>query len=305
VLTGIALTLWLVAGLFDAGGLRGRCVQVWRGLPWLRGTLLAVVLTLPWYLLAERRTPGFLNYFIVGEHLQRFLVSGWTGDLYGQGHAEPRGTIFWFAFLGWLPWSVVVPLLLALAWWWRRAGVLAAPTLIVRSELAYLFAWVLASLLFFAISRNILPSYILPGLPAFGLLVALLALWVASVRAAVWWLWLASAGVPVLVCGLLAINPGFMDERSQRTLLKNWTLGTPLVYIAGRPLSADFYSRGQAVLSDKSADMDAWLSGPGMKDGKPITLVMERPVYDSFAPVRLQGWRIVAEHGGSVMLRKP
>ena len=305
VLTGIALALWLLAGALSAEGLRARCLRVWRNLPWLRGSLLVAVLTLPWYLLAEQRTPGFLNYFIVGEHIQRFLVSGWTGDLYGQGHAEPRGTIFWFAFLGWLPWSVVVPLMLALAWWWRSTGVLRRSPVASNGELQYLLAWVLASLLFFAISRNILPSYILPGLPAFGLLVAMLGIWLASARPAVWWLWLASAAIPAAVCALLVVNPGFMDDRSQRGLLKQWTLGTPLIYLEGRPLSADFYSRGQAVLADKPADVERWLAGPGVKDGQPISLVMERFVYERQPPERLRGWRIAAEHGGFVLLRKP
>ena len=44
---------------------------------------VTLLLSLPWYWLAEQKTPGFLNYFILGEHWQRFVVAGWQGDLYG------------------------------------------------------------------------------------------------------------------------------------------------------------------------------------------------------------------------------
>jgi hypothetical protein len=56
---------------------------------------------LPWYLLAEWKTPGFLDYFIVGEHFKRFLVSNWQGDRYGNA----RGTICLFLLLASLPWG--------------------------------------------------------------------------------------------------------------------------------------------------------------------------------------------------------
>ncbi|HCN72611.1 MAG TPA: phospholipid carrier-dependent glycosyltransferase, partial [Pusillimonas sp.] len=55
-------------------------------LPWSKGLALMAVLCVPWYVLAEIKTPGFLNYFIVGEHFRRFLDPGWSGDLYGSAH---------------------------------------------------------------------------------------------------------------------------------------------------------------------------------------------------------------------------
>ena len=47
-----------------------------RALPWFGGTLIVLVLVVPWYVLAESKTPGFLHYFLVGEHLARFLDPG-------------------------------------------------------------------------------------------------------------------------------------------------------------------------------------------------------------------------------------
>jgi 4-amino-4-deoxy-L-arabinose transferase-like glycosyltransferase len=86
VMTDIALGLWL-AWTRDWRA-------IWCGLPWLRGLLLTAALTLPWYLAAESATPGFLRYFIIGEHWQRFTQPGWTGDLYGNGHVRMRGLIW-------------------------------------------------------------------------------------------------------------------------------------------------------------------------------------------------------------------
>ena len=176
VITGLALFIWVAwAGAWGV---------VWQRLPWWRGALLTALLSLPWYLLAEHRTPGFLQYFIVGEHFQRFLVSGWTGDLYGQGHPVARGLIWWFGFGGFLPWTLVA--LLALGVLWRKPSAVSLqgqgePAVALGHSLGrhakewqYLVAWTVAPLLFFTSARNILEAYVLPGLPAFALLATLL-----------------------------------------------------------------------------------------------------------------------------------
>ena len=92
-------------------------------LPWLSGGVLLAVLVVPWYWAAERATPGFLDYFLIGEHWKRFTQPGWTGDLYGAAHARPRGVIwaFWLGVA--LPWSLA-----AVAW-------LARAALLRRTEL--------------------------------------------------------------------------------------------------------------------------------------------------------------------------
>src|SRR3546814_706681 len=59
-----------------------------RCLPWVGGILLMLAIALPWYLLAEHRTPGFLRYFIVGENIERFINPGWAGDKFGSRSEE-------------------------------------------------------------------------------------------------------------------------------------------------------------------------------------------------------------------------
>src|SRR5665647_2327428 len=102
VLAGIPIAVWAV--------LTGNVAKVLRNLPWLRGGLLTIVLAGPWYMLAEQHTPGFLNYFLVGEHWHRFVTSGWKGDLYGTAHAFPRGSIWLFAVAACLPWALLTPI---------------------------------------------------------------------------------------------------------------------------------------------------------------------------------------------------
>src|SRR5260221_1887847 len=100
--------------------------EVWAGLPWVTGSLLLAALVVPWYWAAEKASPGFLEYFLIGEHWKRFTQPGWTGDLYGAAHARPRG-IIWLFWLGVaLPWSLVVAGWLARAAVKRRADFYAA-----------------------------------------------------------------------------------------------------------------------------------------------------------------------------------
>ena len=195
--------------------------DAWTRLPWITGTLLAAVLVVPWYLAAERATPGFLDYFLVGEHWKRFVQPGWKGDLYGSGHARPRGTIWLFWIAAALPWSLP-----AIGWLGRaavsRRGELAR--LALDRWQCYLLLWTIAPMLFFMLSGNILATYVLPGIPAFALLLA--AIWHApasdarEVRSPVRY---AMAAGLILSIGfaavILVLRPRFETGLSQRALV--------------------------------------------------------------------------------------
>jgi 4-amino-4-deoxy-L-arabinose transferase-like glycosyltransferase len=71
--------------------LTGNIKTSWQRLPWLKGSLLTLAIAAPWYVMAEIRTPGFWEYFFIGEHWNRFTVTGWAGDKYGTAHATQRG----------------------------------------------------------------------------------------------------------------------------------------------------------------------------------------------------------------------
>jgi len=137
----------------------------WRrllSLPWLPGIALMLAVALPWYWLAEQKTPGFLKYFIVGEHFSRYVISNWQGDLYGSAHAQPLAMIWLHLLGGLLPCALFLPLLVK----WRSSvhG--------QREYFIFVLAWALSTPLFFTLSTNILWTYVLPALPAWALLLA-------------------------------------------------------------------------------------------------------------------------------------
>ncbi len=145
VLTAPPLFIWLVIQKVSIK-------DVWCKIPWLTGILITIAIALPWYLLAESRSPGFIDYFIVGEHFKRFLVSGWKGDLYGSGHKQPLGMIWVFMMLFLFPWVQIVFIKL----WKERKNILK------NKWVSFLVLWLLWTPLFFTISKNILHTYTLP-----------------------------------------------------------------------------------------------------------------------------------------------
>ncbi|MEX0970937.1 MAG: glycosyltransferase family 39 protein, partial [Paracoccaceae bacterium] len=165
VLTGIPLFLWLLLGNRWALLLR---------LPWLTGLALLLVLTVPWYVAAEMKTPGFLRYFIIGEHYERFVVPGWEGDLYGSGHARPKGLIWAYGLAFFLPWTLFAMALLA-----KPMRMVRAARALGNGAGMYLLLWALSPMILFTPAANILPSYVLPAIPAGAILVVLLgcAVW--------------------------------------------------------------------------------------------------------------------------------
>ena len=137
-------------------------------LPWLTGIPLALLIFLPWYIAAEQHSPGFLSYFIIGEHLLRFIQPGWQGDLYGNAHREPLGMIWLLWFKATAAWGLVFLLALAKLLRSRSNG-----QRWVRNDWQrYLLCWMIAPLLFFTFSTNILWTYVITGLPAMALLLA-------------------------------------------------------------------------------------------------------------------------------------
>ncbi|GAB2840254.1 phospholipid carrier-dependent glycosyltransferase [Pseudoduganella ginsengisoli] len=160
------LATWALIGMpLLAYAVWQRQVRVFLGALWdLGGVALALAICVPWYVAAEQAYPGFLRYFIVGEHFARFLEPGWTGDRYGTAHRQPIGAewVFWAGAI--LPWLGVFFNRLAILWS-RQPTANAALT-------RYLWCAVLTPLLFFTFSRNIIWTYALTAVPPFAVLAA-------------------------------------------------------------------------------------------------------------------------------------
>lgn len=252
VLVGLTVAPWVA--------LRRQWRALWQCLPWPGGSLLALAIALPWYALAEWRTPGFLEYFIVGEHLGRFLDPGWSGDRYGFAHASPRGLIWLHAAGALLPWSLLAPL-----WWWR-ARRSAAPADADGWRL-YLWLWTLAPLLFFSLSGNVIFPYALPALPGAALLLAALHRRAALADGRlVWPAALAALPWAALLAALLLAPAPYL--RTQKALIAAWSADAPapgsalLYWDSRREFSAEFYSRGRARTIRNPAILQQMLAGP-------------------------------------------
>jgi len=138
-------------------------------LPWLRGSALTLVLVCPWYIAAEIKTPGFLEYFIWGEHVLRFIDSGWSGDRYGNGHSHPFGFIWLYLFAACLPWSLVA---IPAVFTGLKQPKITWQRITSDHELLFLWGWLLTTPLFFTVAGNVLWTYVLPSIPGFAILLA-------------------------------------------------------------------------------------------------------------------------------------
>lgn len=245
---GIVLTL-LPVGLWTLwkGGIR----NVWSRLPWVSGFILAAALSIPWYLLEEARTPGYLDYFIIGEHWKRYTESGWKGDMFGTAHARPRGIIWLLALAVTLPWCIAW---IGLLWRQHRARDPRAVTA-DGGWSAYLWLWALSPAVFFTFAGNVLWTYVLPGLPAFALLVA--QAWPAAGENRPRWLSM-KAGALVMPLGLLLavvfVLPRVAPDYTQKSLVTEYLAkresdAQRLVYFEEAPQSAEFYARGNVTVA--------------------------------------------------------
>ena len=261
VLAGLPLGLWT---LFNR-----QLGRVWRDLPWIRGSLAVLLLVGPWYVAAEVRTPGFLDYFLLGEHWHRFVTPGWTGDRYGVAHSVPRGSIWLYAGVAVLPWSLLLPL----AWWrWRKVAAATTAAGSVRASdrplRLYLILWSLAPAVFFTIAGNILWTYVLPALAPLALLGAT---WLTRqpnqqrVNRLLTWGLMLSALLFAGFVGSLNLKQT-QDLHTTKHLVAHYaalnTSHSPLIFYPVRPYSAAFYSRGQARQISQPSNLLARLTQP-------------------------------------------
>lgn len=238
VLMGLAVGLWL---LWQYGPIKP-WKQLYRRVPLLGGCALMLLLGLPWYLMAEQATPGFLQYFIVGEHWLRFVDSGWQGDLYGSAHDEIRGTIWLFFAVSALPWSLFIPRALWRLW---QAGSGFDKTT------KFFICWMLSPLILFTFAGNILPAYVLPGIPGMGLLLAY-----AWRGEKIPKLEPIALGVSLLILmAVVVLNLGPTKEKSDKWLLAQRAPAISTYYWQDRRFSSKFYSQGKAKLLQSEAEL--------------------------------------------------
>ena len=241
-----------VAMILVAAPIAGWCLvhRRWsalRSLPWLSGMTLALALSVPWYIAAELKTPGFLRYFILGENLQRFLVPGWKGDLYGFAHVAPHGIVWLYFVAATLPWSLLaIPAAVALLRAWKTAP--------PDSRGSFEGFAMLAPLVVFSLSSHLIWTYALPAIPPFAVLVGI-RLTAPTARATLArCMTLAASVVSVALSGsLVAASAWLADNHSTVDIYRAWKTAQavvpgPLIFEQDRvPASLAFYSDGVAL----------------------------------------------------------
>lgn len=141
-------------------------------IPWIRGTLLFLGIVLPWYIWAEIRNPGFLEYFLWNENFGRYLKSDY-GDEYGSGHRQPFGACFGMMILACFPWSFIGTTLLVI----HRTRLFrkeSAKQLVQNPLTVFALAWTLSCPVLLLGARQYTGTYLLPSVPGFALLIGLI-----------------------------------------------------------------------------------------------------------------------------------
>lgn len=242
VFAGVPIFFWTM--------LNNKWRDFWQKLPWVSGSCVTLLIALPWYILAEYRTPGFLNYFIVGEHINRFLKPAWHGDKYGFAHAQPYGMIWVYALIGMLPWSGI-----CLSWLVTEKRKWMETYHTNKALTQYLLLFMLTPLLFFTFSGNIIYTYVFPSLPAFALLFTFLSEQV-SLSYALRRRFLILSSIPaillMLATTMFIIQPQKI-AKSQKYVINAWHLNSKdteknLIYWKNKTdFSAQFYSSGRVL----------------------------------------------------------
>jgi 4-amino-4-deoxy-L-arabinose transferase-like glycosyltransferase len=162
VIPGLVIGAWLLAG---------RRAAIIPRLIWLPGLALFAVIAVPWFALVEMRYPGFMRYFFVHHHLERFTTGAFNGH-------EP----FWFYVpvfaVAALPWSFFLI---------RAALPGRTPVDRATANIGLLmWLWLVITLVFFSIPESKLLGYVLTAVPPFAVLAALGVERFASSRGGAW-----------------------------------------------------------------------------------------------------------------------
>ena len=223
VLPAMVIFLWLLV--------RRRWRSLW-ALISLPGLLLFLLVAAPWFVLMQQRFDGFLHYFFIVQHFQRFASGGFN-------NVEP----FWF-----YPVALAVCSLPCLFWtkkafsrsYWRAAdGVLPDVRLLMGLT-------VICIVLFFSLPQSKLIGYIIPAVPALAWLMADLGFEILqSERARRWWSVsvLASALIGLAVVGALVVKQSYSAKPLSLVLQQQIKPQEPVYMLKEYVYDLPFYAR--------------------------------------------------------------
>lgn len=208
--------------------------------PWVAGILLSVLISVPWYWLAEMRSPGFIDYFIVGEHFERYFNAEWQGDKYGFPKQQPYGIVWLFFGVFILPWSILLIRLLLKKWKVIRQD----------SYALFLLIWMLWTPIFFTASTSLIHPYILPSMIPVALLIN--HYW-EEVKNKKNYL-NVGIGIPLLLLFLLlsGLAQPLYKNNTDKYILENLDTEIPIYSLDQKSYSSQFYTQGRIQTINES-----------------------------------------------------
>ena len=233
---------------------------------WWAGIFVFLVLTVPWFWLAETRNPGFLRYFFLHENLLRFFLHKY-GDLYGSGRTQPYGAALVMLFLAGLPWTLWCAILLLRKHRWKWIGSF------FKDERTSLFTLGFVGMtLFLCLARQLVIPYVLPILPVFAVWCAILLKESEVSKAAV----MRFSVALVILYGIaypLAL-PQIEKRYSTKGIISlardkisHLGLDGGLIFVHNIPYSAYFYGQGFIIPHGKEDIEPTILQGPNSGKG--------------------------------------
>lgn len=218
--------------------------KAFRTAPWFLGVIIFLGVALPWYFLTEARSPGFVDYFVVGEHFNRYFNAAWKGDKYGFPKQQPLGIIWGFFIAFCLPWSII-----ALRWIIKQWQQIKNDSWVI-----FLLAWMLWPLVFFSTSKSLIHPYTLPSVVPLALL--LTKAW-PQISTAKQYLKLGVT-IPtlLLIIYFTGITDAIFNDNSDKSLLANIANEKCFSY-AHKSYSSQFYTNG-SIQKIEPNDMDIW-----------------------------------------------
>lgn len=208
---------------------------IWRRLHLVKGGMLFLAITAPWFIAVSIKNPGFAYFFFIEEHFARYATN--------ISHRE--GAIYYFVLpllLGIMPWLSFLPQAVSRISYQRTSQFSAEKFLLV---------WVSFIFLFFSLSSSKLPSYILPLFPALALLIARFLQEVdsAALRLHAWLLCLPAA---LLLIGsvTLYLLPAQPSRMAANQLFAVWLLAGGVVCMvcaAGAIWATRWHAKGRVL----------------------------------------------------------
>lgn len=215
-------------------------------LAWTAGITVFLLITVPWFIAAERQSPGFFKYFFINENFLRYVVHDY-GDRYGSGHESPYCSALVYTVIMTFPGCF---LLLYYAVRDRKhLKKLLKPDTPIAS--LGLFSIITVSL-FWCGARQLLVTYLLPLAPLFSMWCA--PILVKKTRNLSIIRWILAAVLGIIIAATLVSAPFITRYRSLRYLCRYVRESTPyrnIIPVRRIPDSLYFYAPDMVILHPK------------------------------------------------------